>query len=555
MRSLSAKLIVALVAVLAGAMALLGWANLRVLRDNLETTVVTTERRIADIIFRSTRDGMLRNDREQQRQIIANIAAQEGVKKIRIMSKTGRIQISSVPAEQGGMVNKTAEGCVLCHAGDAKPLERPAHKDTFRMYRIGDERVIGLVRPIENEPACANASCHAHPASQRILGVLDVVLSLAPVDRALADHERRMRAQVIVSAIIMVAFVALLVWALVSRPIQELRTGVRQFAAKNLSYRFNFRRRDEIGSLAAAFDDMAGELEMLNKTLEDRIRRKSKELELAQEKLIHSEKLASLGQLSAAVAHEINNPLTGIYTYAKLVEKKLAPGKPVADWLQTIQHESRRCGGIVNNLLVFARRQHTEMARVEVKAIVRRTVSVVQHKLEMHGIALETEIGDVPPVVCDASQIQQVLTAIIINAVDAITGGAAAPAPLEAGTSPSEPGAGHAHVMRGGHICVRAVSAGEGRVDISVTNDGPPIPADVLPKIFEPFFSTKQAASGVGLGLSVAYGIVKRHGGEIQVDTGAETTFHVILPVGDSGAAAVNPLENTDVRQAVHTDR
>ncbi len=553
MRSLSAKLIIALVTVLAGALLLLGWGNLRVLRDNLETTVVSGERRMADIIFRSTRDGMLRNDREQQQQIVANIAAQPGVKKIRIISKTGRIETSSAPGEQGGMVDKKADGCILCHAS-AKPLEKPEGKDTFRIYRMGNERVIGLVRPIENEPACSNASCHAHPASQRILGVLDVVVSLDPVDRVLAEHEQRMRAQVALSAVVMLGFTGMLVWLLVSRPIKRLTGGVRQFAAKNLAYRFGFRRRDEIGELAGAFDEMAGELETLNKTLEDRIRRKSRELELAQEKLIHSEKLASLGQLSAAVAHEINNPLAGIFTYAKLIEKKLGPAKPVAEWLQTIQHESRRCGGIVNNLLVFARRQHTEMAPADVKTIVQRTTSVVQHKLDMHSIELATEVGDIPVVVCDASQIQQVLTAIIINAVDAITGGA--PEPHAGGGDDAAHAAAQPQGRRGGHLWIRAAMTDDGRVDISVTNDGPPIPKDVLPKIFEPFFSTKQAASGVGLGLAVAYGIVKRHGGDIQVDTGPETTFHVILPVGDTAPPLPAQLENkSDVRQAVHTDR
>ncbi len=539
MRNLSAKLIIGLAAVLAGALALLGWANLRVLRDNLETTVIGNERRMADVIFRSTRDGMLRNDREQQIQIIHNIAAQEGVKKIRIMSKTGRIEISSDPAERGRMVNKSADGCIICHSS-AAPLTKPAGKDTVRIYRMGNERVIGLVRPIENEPACANAACHAHPASQRILGVLDVVFSLREVDHALAQHESRMLAQVGLSAVVMLGFVGLLVYLLVSRPIKQLIAGVHQFAAKNLAYRFGFKRRDEVGELAAAFDDMATELELLNRTLEDRIRRKSKELELAQEKLIHSEKLASLGQLSAAVAHEINNPLAGIYTYAKLLEKKLAPGQPVSEWLQTIQHESRRCGGIVNNLLVFARRQHTELAPADIRTIIQRTTSVVQHKLEMSGIELAIEVAELPAIVCDASQIQQVLTAIIINAADAITGSAQA---------------GAAGGSKAGKVTVRARLAEEERVDIAVSNNGPPIPKDVLPKIFEPFFSTKQATSGVGLGLAVAYGIVKRHGGDIQVETGAETTFHVILPIGDSAPPPAGNLENADVRQAVHTDR
>jgi two-component system NtrC family sensor kinase len=237
--------------------------------------------------------------------------------------------------------------------------------------------------------------------------------------------------------------------------------------------------------------------------------------------------------MAAAVAHEINNPLAGIFTYARLIEKKLTPPKPVLDWLQTIQHESRRCGEIVKNLLVFARKQHTEMAPAQVKAILERTLAVVEHKLQMHAIRCATEAAaDLPSVYCDASQIQQVLTAIILNAVDAI-----------------------ASQSKGGNVRLGAALLDGGRIELTVTNDGPPIPKDVLPHIFEPFFSTKQAASGVGLGLAVAYGIVKRHGGDIQVDTGAETTFHVILPV-DGAPAETHEMEKTDVRnEIVHTDR
>jgi signal transduction histidine kinase len=172
------------------------------------------------------------------------------------------------------------------------------------------------------------------------------------------------------------------------------------------------------------------------------------------------------------------------------------------------------------------------MAPASVKTIVDRTLAVVEHKLQMQGIALSCEIAELPEVYCDASQIQQVLTAIIMNAVDAITGGGA----------------------KGGNLRVRAAAAGEGRVDIAVTNDGPPIPVEVLPHIFEPFFSTKLAASGVGLGLAVTYGIVKRHGGEIQVETGAETTFHVILPVGEVPAPPESEKEYARTK-AIHPDR
>jgi len=364
--------------------------------------------------------------------------------------------------------------------------------------------------------------------------VLDVVLSLEQVDRALAQHERRMRAQVGVSAALMIAIGGAVVWFLIRRPIERLTAGVRILAAHNLAYRFRFKRRDEIGELAGAFDSMAEELETANRTLEDRIRRKSKELEAAQEKLIHSVKLASLGELAAAVAHEINNPLTGIFTYSRLIEKKLAPPEPVLEWLQTIQRESRRCGEIVNNLLVFARKQHTEMAMVDVRSIVDRTVAVVQHKLQMQQIELTVAVPDLPQVYCDASQIQQVLVAILVNAVDAL------------GNTGSHDGS----------VRVGAALAAEERVDLWVANNGPAIPKDVLPHIFEPFFSTKQAASGVGLGLAVAYGIVKRHGGEIQVDTGPETTFHVLLPAGEPSAVERQFTENSHVRsEAVDTHR
>jgi len=234
------------------------------------------------------------------------------------------------------------------------------------------------------------------------------------------------------------------------------------------------------------------------------------------------------------VAHEINNPLAGIFTYARLLEKKLPPDKPIIDWIRTIQHESRRCGDIVSNLLVFARKHNTEMARAEVKTIVDRTRAVVGHNLQMQGIKLACEVEQVPQVWCDASQIQQVLTAIIMNAVDAMA---------------SQP-------EKQGNLRIRAALTPENRVNIAVTNDGPPIPKDVLPHIFEPFFSTKNKASGVGLGLAVAYGIVKRHGGEIQVDTGAETTFHVILPLGDTGDGERQDTENLDVgTETVDTHR
>ena len=503
MRSLSAKLMLGLTAALAAIFFALGTANLRLLRANLETTSVVSAERMADVIFRSTRETMLANDRSSQISLIRSIGAQPDVLMVRIFSKDGTIQYSTLPVEVGRFVDKRAEACYACHA-ESRPLEKLAIPQRSRIYRVGEQRAIGLIRPIENESACSNAACHAHPASQRILGVLDVVLSLEAVDRTLATHERRMQGQVLISAALFTALAGLLVWLLISRPVQRLAAGVRALASGDLSHRVDFSSRDELGELAISFNHMAGELDTAQRTLEHRIEAKTRELESAREKLIHSEKLSSLGQLAAAVAHEINNPLAGILTYARLLEKKLAPPKPALDWIRTIQHESKRCGVIVTSLLSFARKQNTEMAPARIGAIIDLTLAVTKHKLEMQAIGLETDIGDLPEIVCDAMQVQQVLVAIIMNAVDAMS--------------------------HGGKLRIEARQQ-DARVCISLINNGPPIPKEVLPHLFEPFFSTKPAASGVGLGLAVAYGIVQKHGGEIQVETGGVTAFHILLPL------------------------
>jgi len=530
--SVSTKLAAVLLASTAAALLWLGYANQGVLRRNLEDTAILSAQRMADVIYRSTHHGMLANNREDIIQTIQSIGSQPGVKKVRIFDKKGTVQYSTLGEEIGHTVDQRAEACVACHASRV-PLEKPESKQTARIYRAGQERLIGLIRPIENQPACSNAGCHAHAPNVRVLGVLDVVLSLEAVDQALASHERRMQAQVILSAAVLMGVAIVAIWLLISRPIRRLIEGVNRFGTRELSFRFHLRRRDELGQLAGAFDNMAGELESVNRTLEQRIERKTRALESAQEKLVHSEKLASLGELAAAVAHELNNPLAGIYTYGRLLAKKLALGEPESGWLETIQNESRRCGEIVNNLLVFARHQATEMAPADVRLIVERTLAVVRHRLEMGSIGVVVDVPDLGPVTCDASQIQQVLLAIVMNAADALCSNGGGERRLRIGARRVE----------------------NQWLEVAVTNNGPPIPAEAMTRLFEPFFTTKQASSGAGLGLAVAYGIVKRHGGEILVETGAETTFRVRLPL-PAEPALYPPMEIGDARgEVLHPHR
>jgi len=237
---------------------------------------------------------------------------------------------------------------------------------------------------------------------------------------------------------------------------------------------------------------------------------------MSQRQVLHMEKMSSLGQLSATVAHELNNPLSGKLTYARLVRRDVEAlsidaeiREELARYLSLIEKECGRCGNIVRNLLIFARRTGAEMAPIDVNEIVQRSLMLLQHHLEISGVTLESEPlqGD-PEIVADGGQIQQALIALFVNAIEAMT-------------SDGEEG----------KLTVRlSGDATEIRIDISDTGVG--IPPDVLPQIFEPFFSTKEKESGAGLGLAVVYGIVQRHGGEITVESNLDrgTTFHLRLP-------------------------
>jgi len=523
MHRVSLKLVLGLVACLAAAFVGVGIANQRLLRGNLEERAVVSARTMADIIFRSTRHGMMRNHRGDIIEVIRSIGVQEGVRAIRIYDKAGSIQYSTLAGEIGTKVNTRAEACFACHATSA-PLEKPDGRNTVRIYGGGQERLMGLIRPIENEPGCWQAACHAHEEDQRVLGVLDVVLSLKRVDENLATQERRLLGQVWMAALVMLAAVSLFVWRWVVRPVSRLREGIKKFGKGELSFRFPMPGPDEFGHVERTFNSMAEELEMSSQTLEVRIAQKTKQLEDTQQRLIHSERLASLGELAASVAHELNNPLAGILTYARLLERKLAPEKPALEWLQTIQHESFRCGEIVNNLLVFARSQETRLAETSMQDVLNRTVAVVRHKFEMQNARIELEDSGPVRLVADAGQLQQVFLAILVNALEAI----AQDPTLRSG---------------GGYARIRVSQPAPGLVEVAISNNGPSIPDEAMPRLFEPFFSTKGAMSGVGLGLSVAYGVVQRHHGEIHVSTGAETTFTVQLPLSQEECAAELSME------------
>jgi len=356
-RRLSAKLTMLLLAGLVVIFAALGYLSIRLHRQHLEAATLTAAERVSDVIKRSTSYYMLRNDREGLYHVMDTMADEPGMVRVRIFDREGRISFSTETSEVSHIVDKSAEACYACHS-QQQPLTKLNRPDRFRIYRNGGgQRVLGIITPIENQPACSNAACHAHPVSQQILGVLDTSLSLAKADAQLAESSDRMLAYTVFAMLAIAVLSWLFVWRVVGRPIKALKRGTEHLAEGQLGYQIDVHSKDEVGELASSFNMMSLQLRAANeeivawaKTLEDRVEQKSKELKRAHDHMLHVEKMASIGKMAAVVAHEINNPLSGILTYAKLLRKWIDRGdvgsdkkREAIDCLDLIAGESQRC--------------------------------------------------------------------------------------------------------------------------------------------------------------------------------------------------------------------
>ncbi len=243
-----------------------------------------------------------------------------------------------------------------------------------------------------------------------------------------------------------------------------------------------------------------------------------KQLQIAQDQLIRSEKLVSLGKLAATIAHERNNPLSAVITYIKLMTKifkqEFVPVEKIRDvrkFLGIMESETVRCANIVKDLLAFSRQSALDKKLNDIGEIIDRALAIIGHELNLKEINVTKKISTgLPRVPCDFQQIQQAVLNLLSNASEATT--------------------------KNGHIVIEAKPVNNDReVEIMVEDDGVGISPDDIPFVFEPFFTTKKEGKGVGLGLAVVYGIIKKHGGRIEVDSepGKGTTFRIYLPVED----------------------
>jgi two-component system NtrC family sensor kinase len=519
-KSIEFKIIVSVAIITIVINGFIAYLHLSFQSQHLDETILRSASQISETIKKSIKYDMLENRKEHAYRIMETIGQQEGIEKVRIYNSEGKIVFSTFKKEQGTMVNKKAEACYACHS-EEKPLDilETAARNRFFPSEFG-YRVLGMINPMYNESDCSSTECHFHPETQKVLGVIDVTMSLADVDRDL----KTARSQVILFNILSIlSLSAILVFALmtfVGRPVKALVLGTKKVAEGDLKYIIPITSEDEMGELAYSFNDMTEKLSKANeeilewvRTLENKVEMRTRELKETQFQLLHTEKLAALGKIAATVAHEINNPLSGVFTYIKLMERKIEEGKDngqdiekFREYLATMSREVQRTSAIVHNLLDLTRPKEPSRKLIDLNSLLEESIQIVQNKIKLHNIRIDKHLQPLPEAMADPSQIKQVFINLIINACEAMEDGG-----------------------------ILSITSRHEEADRAQTftfaDTGGGIPAENLSHIFDPFFSTKE--KGTGLGLSVVYGIITRHNGKIEVNSeaGKGTEITIVLPI------------------------
>jgi two-component system NtrC family sensor kinase len=268
------------------------------------------------------------------------------------------------------------------------------------------------------------------------------------------------------------------------------------------------------------------ELQGLARTLEQKVEERTQELRRAQAETMRGEKLASVGLLASGVAHELNNPLTGILTFSHLLRQKMPDKSADAEDMDLVIRETKRCAAIIKRLLDFAREKHPEKKFTDLNQVIDDTVRIVERPAHLRDIEIAVDLDrSLPPIWIDADQIKQVVMNMLVNAQHAVEEKGAITISTRRAQDP-----------RAG------ASEQKPMVAISIVDTGCGIPEKNLKRIFDPFFTSKDVGKGTGLGLSVSHGIVEAHGGMIDVQSkvGEGSTFRVLLPLTAPAAAPLS---------------
>ena len=447
---------------------------------------------IALLTERAIARAMTEGKSEEVQGILEEIGEVPDLAGIRIVDPGGTILRSSQPAERGQFLGR-----------QPRP---PEAKDPGPGHETRNRAVV-IVRPILNRPACY--TCHAQ--DRTTLGFLNVQLPLPGVGSQVARQWTVMILPAIVALVAAGGLIALYFTLVMGRRIETLSQTMRRVEAGDLTAKVSEEDRDELGRLGRGFNTMVSRLADAQMRLENR----------HAEEIRRAEHLASLGKMAAGIAHEINNPLAGMQNCVKTLFKGTKDDGRRLQYLSMLQEGLGRIGRIMGQLLDFAREVKPQLARTDLNGVIGHCLSLLEHQMAAQKISCSLAIdSELPILLADGHQLEQVFLNILMNGVDAMP--------------------------EGGHLDVsaRLRQDREGPFAVvKITDTGMGIPAEDLSRIFDPFFTTKEVGRGTGLGLSVSYGIVRAHGGfiDVQSEIGRGSSFTVALPVRAEGGGDVSP--------------
>jgi len=500
-----------------------------VYEQNLNTVIRQNGNNIGSIVEGSLYKSMLENDKSELQSTLDIINTISGIDEVNMYDDKDNLVYSSFSQDS---LDHSNPNCLLCHT-DMNTLF-PRKEKSYRIIEMNSECTMNdndnrhrhlLIRsPILNERTCYTSSCHYHSESDEVLGSLIIKMPLSDLDNTVQRSSTKFFLLATLTTILLIITLIFFTREKIKKPLFEILRASQSVSGGNKNTRLEIKptQLDDMRMVSTAFNEMldnlqAAQIELQNwsQQLEYKVQKKSEELGAAQNELIHIERIASLGKLSSSVAHEINNPLSGILVYTKLIQKQLSspevtPEKKAAalKHLKLIESETKRCGEIVKGLLEFSRKEQEDFESRHLHKILQETFDLMTHPIKIANIGFTSDFRAKSDLVfCSPNQLKQACVAIIVNASEA--------------------------VKENGEICIRTVNPDDDHIRIDILDNGIGIPEDDIPHIFEPFFSTKRETSGIGLGLAIVHGIVKTHNGKIDVDSelGKGTTISITLPL------------------------
>jgi two-component system, NtrC family, sensor kinase len=482
---------------------------------------------IASLVEGALYKSMLENDRTTLQSTLDVINTMTGIDDVNVYDSENNLAYSSISDKSA---NHSDPDCKSCHKDITTMF--PADQKSMRIIDVGSEcsmnhnnnnsRHLLIRSPILNSKSCYTSSCHAHNPSKVILGSLLIKFPLKSLDDAL-DKSRK--DYIILTALITVLLVTFLIFLTakkIKKPLTSLIVASEAVTRGDKSTRLEIRSNQlsDMRMVSVAFNDMLDNIQKANLELQNwshqleyKVQKKTEELGQAQNEMINIERIASLGRLSLSVAHEINNPLSGILVYAKLIHKQLRnqpidPEKKetILKHLGFIISEAMRCGDIVKGLLDFSRKDQKDFKPTHLHEILHDTYDLMSHTMKVANINFLSDFSANDDLIfCGANQIKQVCVAILMNALEAI--------------------------HENGEVIFRTLNPDEKHILIEISDNGTGISEENIQHIFEPFFSTKDKSNGIGLGLAIVHGIIQNHKGKIDVksELGKGTTVSISL--------------------------